>query len=224
MSHTVVEMLTWSAMSVSVASVVVPVSAAYEVLKKGRAAGNLLLYGLLFAQALLWVIYGYITNRTPILLINFLYTTVTSIYLIGYWWYTQDNKIRVCLGSATLGLVLFSSCCIVVPDRDIQVFILGCCATVFSCLLSFAPLKEVAEVIRKETLSPDYPIGLALTGLLGSCMWGICAVFMRSLPYLISNIIGMALSALQVVVYLMYADRSNTARSSKGTSFLVKAY
>ena len=217
---TIVDILTWCAMSVSVASVVVPVSAACDVLKHGRAAGNLLLYGLLFAQAFLWVIYGYIANRTPILLINILYTIVTSIYLLAYWWFTQDKKIRLCLGSATLGLVLFIACCLVLPDRDIQVFILGSCATVLSSLLSFAPLKEVAEVIRKETVSPEYPIGLALTGLLGSCMWGICAVFMRSLPYLISNIISMALCGLQVAVYVIYADRAG--RTSKGSYFLAQ--
>ena len=198
------EMVTWAAISVSVGSVIVPVAAAYDVIKHKRPSGNLLLYGLLFAQALLWVVYGYITHRTPILFVNALYATVTAAYLAAYAGYACDRKIRVCVGTATLGLVLFIGCCSVLPNRDIQVFILGSSATALSALLSFAPLKEVAEVIRKESLGPEYPIGLALTGLLGSCMWGICAVFMRSLPYLISNMVSLTLCALQVAVYLLY--------------------
>ena len=151
MSESIVEMLTWSAMSVSVASVVVPVSAVYDVLKHRRASGNLLLYGLLFAQALLWVIYGYTTNRTPIFLINALYTAVTSIYLAAYWFFTNDKKIRLCLGSATLGLVLFIGCCKVLPDRDIEVFILGSSQTIgfFFSVLNFITIVDSSLILLK---------------------------------------------------------------------------
>jgi hypothetical protein len=185
-------------------------SAVFEIIKLKRPSGNLLLYGLLFAQAFLWVFYGYITSRTPIFLINTLYSIVTALYLFSYFIFTSDRKVRLCLSSATIGLLLFTVSCLVVPDRDLQVFILGSSATIVGSLLSFAPLKEVADVIvRGQTLTPDYPIGLALTGLLGSCMWGICAIFMRSLPYLISNVVSLALCALQVAVYLIYASSAS---------------
>jgi hypothetical protein len=192
-------------MSVSVASVVVPVSAVIEVFTLKRPSGNILLYSLLFAQAILWVVYGCVTNRQPIVYVNALYSVVTGVYMLGYACYAVDR--RGILISCVLGLSIFILCCVLLPDKDIQTFILGSTATVCSSLLSFVPLREVADVLRKKSVSADFPIGLALTGLLGSCMWGICAVFMRSLPYLVSNIISLALCGLQVAVYMVFQEQ-----------------
>ena len=79
---------------------------------------------------------------------------------------------------------------------------LGSLATVASISVNLAPLRLTLKAYMTRKISSDFPVGMAITGLLGSLAWGVCAIYMGSRAYLIANVIGLILCGVQLGVVL----------------------
>ena len=216
-TETPLEFLTFAATICSLISMAVPLNAGLVIFKEKRLSGNFLSYALLFAQAVLWVQYCIQSGSNSaalesILLINGLSAISSAFYLVAYYlcppvcgecftsscqtckpFNSNSPKETVCslsLGVATVLAFGYFSPSIVAP-----------LATAVSVAVSFAPLPLTFSLLHGKTRGRDFPVGLMVSGLIGSFLWGAVAALAGAESYLVSNIVGGLACAFQLGIW-----------------------
>eukprot|EP00451_Oxyrrhis_marina_P039599 CAMPEP_0204387864 /NCGR_PEP_ID=MMETSP0469-20131031/59194_1 /ASSEMBLY_ACC=CAM_ASM_000384 /TAXON_ID=2969 /ORGANISM="Oxyrrhis marina" /LENGTH=238 /DNA_ID=CAMNT_0051381297 /DNA_START=362 /DNA_END=1075 /DNA_ORIENTATION=+ len=190
-----------------------------SIVKQGRnGKESPLPYFMLFTQAFLWMMYGVLTHHPDIVRINGLSSVVSCCYLLVLAAHANSQERHLVTPGILGGIAAVFSGSVAVlafvhdPLRKIQ--ILSDTAMVFTLGLSAAPMLQVVDVWKNRSLE-GFPVPLVAVGAVSCALWSEYAVMINSLPYLIPNVVGVALNLVQLVVvgyvYVVYERKSRPA-------------
>lgn len=106
-------------------------------------------------------------------------------------------------------VLLLSSFLFIYNDKyDENVEIMGYVAMCFNSSIFVPPLFLMKTVISTKNASPIFA-PFAMVGVVNSIFWVVYAILINSVPILVPNLIGAALTMVQLMLVLLYPAPSN---------------
>lgn len=136
-----------------------------------------------------------------------------SFILIYCWFASSKTKVKVVAGMVLPAILIFSVIAatsgLLFNDHPHRKLYVGTFGLVASAALYGAPLVAVSKVI--QTRSVEFmPFYLSLFSFLASSIWLAYWLLSADIILAVPNVIGSALSILQLVVYYKYKDMQKT--------------
>ncbi|KAK3029995.1 hypothetical protein RJ639_038094, partial [Escallonia herrerae] len=163
----------------------------------------------------LWTFYGLLDPDDGVLIVtvNGIGVALQIIYIILLLiYYPKEKKVKyfglVMLDVVFLGTVMAVTL-VAFHEGSRRTFVGVLCAT-FTVLMYAAPLSVVRTVIKTESI--EYmPIFLILSLFANGWVWFVFALLLKDFYVLVPNAVGIVLGSVQIVVYLMYKNKSSTS-------------
>lgn len=163
----------------------------------------------LFGNCYLWMIYGYLVgNIVPLFAVCCFGGSTSIAFMIIFYLYTSDRKfvVRLWLIAAVVAVVLAVYAAIGVAgvtnqSQDQVEKILGFFAVALNLCLYASPLATIRHVVLVKD-AESMPITMSFVGLVNAALW--VSVSTDDMFVLVPNGVGALLSAVQIVLYLIY--------------------
>ncbi|KAL5565991.1 hypothetical protein UlMin_029155 [Ulmus minor] len=177
----------------------------------------------------LWTFYGFLKpDGILIITVNAAGATLQLIYVTLFLIYApKDKKIEIgklaaILNAGFLGFVLAST--LLAIREDIKLTFVGFLCAAVTIGMYTAPLSIMGMVIKMKSV--EYmPFWLSFFLLLNGGVWSIYAVLVKDFFIGVPNAIGFILGSGQLVIYLMYRNktpRSTATKEEESPDTLVK--
>lgn len=166
-----------------------------------------------------WAYYGspLVAKDTSLMIINLFGIVIQSIFCVIFLTYAQDGAIRrstyrllvimlVFVGAGALASEL------IIPDvlKATAVGLAGDFASVLACA---SPISSLAAMMRTKNVAV-FPLALCVTNFINTCLWMVYGISRLDAFIALPNLVGMLLSGMQVVLFLVYSrgERSSAYR------------
>ncbi|KAK2965877.1 hypothetical protein RJ640_024719, partial [Escallonia rubra] len=175
----------------------------------------------------LWTFYGLLDPDDGVLIVtvNSIGVALQIIYIILLLiYYPKEKKVKyfglVMLDVVFLGTVMAATL-VAFHEGSRRTFVGVLCAT-FTVLMYASPLSVVRTVIKTESI--EYmPIFLILSLFANGWVWFVFALLLKDFYVLVPNAVGIVLGSVQLIVYLMYKNKSSTSLPPpKSTEIMVE--
>lgn len=161
-----------------------------------------------FLSCVLWLKYGLVTGEESVVLVNSIGAVLFFIYTVVYFLLTINKRLTLRqFGGACfiiVGICVFTN---LSTDYTSVSLVLGILCCVVTILFISAPLSLLVHVIRvKSTESLPFP--LIIMSFFVSLLWLIYGILITDIFIQITNFLGSVISALQLMLFIIYPNRS----------------
>jgi solute carrier family 50 protein (sugar transporter) len=178
---------------------------------KSTGSQSLLPLIMLFSNCFLWTIYGFLIDSIfPVMVVNgfgcFTCTFFSAIFYRYTTGRTMLNKIFAVVGVFLLGMLAYTILGIrgVTHQRDSQVQkVLGFVAVAVNIAVYAAPLDTIKTVLATRSAA-SMPASLCIMNVINGSLWVTFGAVIGDMFMLTPNVIGVALSAVQVALIIKF--------------------
>lgn len=199
-----------------------PVVPFYNLIKKKityqDSPGVLLLMS--FFNCILWGVYGLREDLVQVWVTNFLGCFITLIFIIIYLIFVGEEKVFLSLIYNFI-LLNFVVEIFYVSYSLLRNSYVGNAATTFNILMYAAPGEKIYQVYKTGNYNL-LPIVSSICGLACASSWAIYGIYQSNWNLIIPNVLGIAFSLLQIVVWWIFYSRKKPKDNSLEDSLVEK--
>lgn len=168
----------------------------------------------LFGNSVMWTTYGALDNSIfPVCVVNAFGVLTTSVFSLVFYSFAAKLRRRVLLLFASALLVLCIPALYIIlaktgaihQSSDTVVTVMGYGSVVVNIGMYASPLGTMRKVIRTKSVA-SLPIALSAVSLGNGSLWVAYAILAGDMFILVPNAIGVALTIVQVGLYLKYRN------------------
>ena len=176
--------------------------------KKENGHGNYFPFLLMFSQCIAWICYSIVISAPLIGWINMVGMAVALFYVLSALRNVKNEKEQLYADLQLVVALLVPACVFIiveywVADADMQIQIMGICATVLNIIFYSSPMSTIISIIRERDAS-SISIPLAITVFFNSACWGLYGIGINSLYLLIASAVGFGMAIVQLIVVVYF--------------------
>mmetsp|Transcript_40341 Transcript_40341/g.96808 ORF Transcript_40341/g.96808 Transcript_40341/m.96808 type:complete len:297 (+) Transcript_40341:72-962(+) len=180
-----------------------PAGTMLSIAKRGRSGKESCLpYLALYTQAFFWAVYGALTHHPDIVRINSIASVVSAGWLVNLAVYANEgDRAWVTPGilATIVGVVITGIAMVLAIHNPVfKVKVVSDTAFIFTLALYFAPLGQAVNVVRTKS-TEGFPTALVAVGFVSACLWSEYSLLVNSIAYLVPNLVGVVMNAMQLV-------------------------
>lgn len=173
-----------------------------------------------------WAAYGYLSaTYFPVMSINAFGALTSFVFSCVFYRWSSDRAMLHKIGSVTLAWMLLVILFVVLCSTDVlaistnaQEKISGYAAVTLNVCLYASPLKTMTLVLRTKSAA-SLPAMMCCVNLVNGSIWVLYGILANDMFVLSPNAIGVALSAIQVVLCIKYrSPRGEAGAVPKGNA------
>ncbi|KAL7753796.1 hypothetical protein RI367_000728 [Sorochytrium milnesiophthora] len=194
----------------AVMTVASPLSAVLKV-RRTRTLGDInpIPYAFIFANALVWIVYGFLVKDYFITGPNLIGVLLGLFYMHSAYVYASDKQ-RMGIDAVSIGLtfVIFVGGMVanITVSHDTGRMIMGVLSIVVLALFYSSPLSDFYKVLKTRN-SVYFYLPLAVTCLANGVLWSIYGFVIRDFFVWGPNLLGACVAALQVLCRVLIPAR-----------------
>lgn len=170
-------------------------------------------YACTLLASAVWAYYGSprVAKDSSVLLINVFGTVIQGAFCAIFVRYAHDGAVRRSawrlLGAVLAAAALGASAAELVVPPALKGTAVGLAGDFVSILACASPIMSLAAMMRTKNVAV-FPIALCVTNFANTLMWMAYGISRLDAFIALPNLAGMLLSGMQVVVYLIYREKS----------------
>jgi hypothetical protein len=168
-------------------------------------------YFTLWAQNMLWTVYGALTHHRDIFRVNLFATSVTFIYVTILYFRAPQKEAHIVrplllLAVAILAMTTLGVCGL--QDEALRIVIISWAAIAFNVFQVLSPTKAAYNLLTGPTdLLEGFPVALTVAGFVSASLWTQYSLLVGSVAYLIPNLLGVICNGAQIAIVLTVFNR-----------------